>query len=219
MEKSQQPVFFFDCDNCLYHKRHGLLELTQKNITDYFQRMGLPQEEALELRKRYYLDYGLSVRGLIKHHNIDPIEYDKQIDGALPLESILKPDPELREMLSGLKIRKWLFTNAYLPHAERCLNIMGISDQFEGITYCNYADPNFDCKPETSSFERAMKEAGIQDPSLCYLVDDSEANVNAAKALGWTSVHVADDASKSNHGDYQINDIHELKETLPELWE
>lgn len=37
--------------------------------------------------------------------------------------------------------------------------------------------------------------------------------------LGWTTVHLADDASKSNHGDYQIDDIHDLPKVLPNLWE
>jgi pyrimidine and pyridine-specific 5'-nucleotidase len=37
--------------------------------------------------------------------------------------------------------------------------------------------------------------------------------------LGWTTVHLADDASKSNHGDYQIDSIHDLPKVLPELWE
>ncbi|KAL0094732.1 pyrimidine 5'-nucleotidase [Phycomyces blakesleeanus] len=215
---SEQPVFFFDCDNCLYHKNYGIQAMMRERIVQYFERMGFPQEEARTLRERYFLDYGLSLRGLIKHHQIDAVEYDKQVDGTLPLEDVLKPDPELRDMIHGLKIRKWVFTNAYLPHAERCLKIMGLSDEFEGITYANYKDPDFDCKPELASFKRAMKEAGISDPSLCYLVDDSGANIDAAKTLGWTTVHVADDPATSNHGDYQIDDIHSLHKVLPDLW-
>ena len=30
---------------------------------------------ALELRKQYFTDYGLALRGLLKHHSIDPLEY------------------------------------------------------------------------------------------------------------------------------------------------
>ncbi|KAG0763601.1 hypothetical protein G6F24_005888 [Rhizopus arrhizus] len=64
-----------------------------------------------------------------------------------------------------------------------------------------------------------MKDAGVQDPNQCYLVDDSSLNIDAAQKLGWTTVHLADDASKSNHGDYQIDDIHDLPKALPNLWE
>ena len=58
---------------------------------------------------------------------------DRQVDGGLPLDEILKPDTELRDMLTRLtSARKWIFTNAYYPHAERCIKLLGIDDQFEG---------------------------------------------------------------------------------------
>jgi pyrimidine and pyridine-specific 5'-nucleotidase len=46
-----------------------------------------------------------------------------------------------------------------------------------------------------------------------------ETNFSLKQALGWTTVHLADDASTSSHGDYQIDDIHDLCKVLPELWE
>jgi pyrimidine and pyridine-specific 5'-nucleotidase len=39
---------------------------------------------------------------------------DREVDGRLPLEQILKPDPELRHMLETLPMRKWILTNAGL---------------------------------------------------------------------------------------------------------
>lgn len=46
---------------------------------------------------------------------IDHDHIDKEVDGSLPLDDIMKPDPVLREMLTGLKMKKWIFTNAYYP--------------------------------------------------------------------------------------------------------
>lgn len=43
--------------------------------------------------------YGLAIRGLIRHHQIDPMDYDQRCDSALPLEELLKPDPALRSLL------------------------------------------------------------------------------------------------------------------------
>lgn len=64
-----------------------------------------------------------------------------------------------------------------------------------------------------------MAAAGITDPSKCYLVDDSAPNVNAAKQLGWTAVHVTDDPEmEPRHGDWQIADVKELPRVLPEFW-
>ncbi|CDS13977.1 hypothetical protein LRAMOSA06149 [Lichtheimia ramosa] len=197
--EADSPVFFFDCDNCLYSKDLGVLQLMRQKIVEYFVRMGMSEKEAKELRAKYHMDYGLALRGLQKHHVVDPIQYDKEVDGSLPLDDIMKPDPVLREMLTGLKMKKWIFTNAYYPHAERCVKLLGIDDQFDGMitkkrnvimvslscyigmTFADYRIPDFACKPEIEAYKKAMEEAGVKDPSLCYLVDDSAANVDAAK--------------------------------------
>ena len=55
------------------------------------------------------------------------------------------------------------------------------------MTFADYRVSNFDCKPEISSYERAMKDAGVTDPKMCYLVDDSAANVDAAKVTKMNS--------------------------------
>ncbi|CAO3657408.1 unnamed protein product [Mucor hiemalis] len=197
-----KPIFFFDCDNCLYSKDLKVNVLMKEKIREYFvEVVGVPEEEVVEIQNKYHSEYGLSLRGLTKHHSVDPIHF------------------ELKHMLRGLNCRKWVFANAYKVHALRCLTLLGIENEFDGLTYTNYLKPDFNCKPEPESFLRAMEDAGVTDPSLVYFVDDSALNIDAAQKLGWTTVHVADDASKSNHGDYQINDIHELPQVLPELWE
>ncbi|CEI92192.1 Putative Pyrimidine 5'-nucleotidase [Rhizopus microsporus] len=91
--------------------------MNMSRIREYFvKEVGVPEEEVAAIQAHYHETYGLSLRGLTKHHSVDPLDFD-------------------------------------------------------------------------------------------------------LKKLGWTTVHVADDASKSNHGDYQIEDIHELPQVLPELWE
>ncbi|CAO3682472.1 unnamed protein product [Umbelopsis ramanniana] len=200
------------------HKNHGIHKIMRQYILQYFNKLGIPESEAAVLRERYYLEYGLSIRGMIEHHQVDPVDFDEQVDGRLPLEDYLKPNPELRKMLETLPTRKWILTNAGLQHAKRVLKLLDIEDQFEGITYCNYSEPNFSCKPEVEMYEKAMKEAGVKENSDCYFVDDSAANVEAATKLGWTSVHVADDPKQSSAGDFQIADIIELPQVLPDLW-
>lgn len=51
---------------------------------------------------------------------------DNKVDGGLPLEKLLTPNPELRAMIETMKVgKKWLFTNAgekvYAP--SLCLNL------------------------------------------------------------------------------------------------
>lgn len=108
-----------------------------EKIFAYFRRIGLDDKLAHELHLKYYSMYGLALRGLVKHHNVDALDYDKHCDGALDLDSILKPDPKIRKVLLDIdrsKVRVWALTNAYINHARRVLRLLNVLDQFEGVS-------------------------------------------------------------------------------------
>ncbi|KAJ1661075.1 putative suppressor of disruption of TFIIS [Dispira simplex] len=213
-----RPVLFFDIDNCLYPKSTGIALLMKERIYKYGQRIGIPEQEVIHLCETYYREYGLAIRGLLKHHIIDPADYDAQVDGTLPLEEILNKDPELRAMLQATTARRVAFTNAGRNHAVRVLRCLDVIDLFEELVYCEYADPNFTCKPEKESFMRAMRRAQVTDPQLCYFVDDSLDNVKMAKALGWHAVHLDPEGTTTDPNIQCITDILQLCEAFPGLW-
>lgn len=145
-------------------------------IDKYFQKhLNLPQAEAVRLHNEYYQTYGLAIEGLVRHHQIDPLAYNSQVDDALPLEGIIKPRPELKQLLEDIdrsKVRLWLFTNAYVNHAKRVVRLLGIEDKFDGITYCDYSSVPFVCKPHKDAYVKAMKEAGVETWDDCYFVGE-----------------------------------------------
>ncbi|KAJ1799175.1 suppressor of deletion of TFIIS [Coemansia sp. RSA 2399] len=191
MEDPGRPVLFLDIDNCLYPPNLGIFKLMKSRIHEYGRELGLDGDSVEETCTTYLRDYGLTIRGLMKHHNIDPAGFNEKVDGTLPIEEIIKPNPLLRSMIESAEARVWAFTNAGLDHARRVLKSLGVEDLFEGVTYCDYMEPDFPCKPERRAYEKAMEEAGVRDASLCYFADDSLINVQAALGLGWTAVHVA----------------------------
>uniref|UniRef100_A0A093VGZ7 Dynactin, 150 kDa isoform n=1 Tax=Talaromyces marneffei PM1 TaxID=1077442 RepID=A0A093VGZ7_TALMA len=153
-----RPVFFFDIDNCY---------------------LSLEPEDATMLHQKYYKEYGLAIEGLTRHHKIDPLVFNREVDDALPLGEILKPDPKLREFLQDLdttKVKPWLLTNAYVTHGKRVVKLLGVEDLFEGITYCDYGQERLICKPADEMWEKAEKEAGAKSIDDCYFVDDSALN-------------------------------------------
>jgi pyrimidine and pyridine-specific 5'-nucleotidase len=145
-----------------------------KLIDAYFMtHLSLTEEDAYKLHMDYYRTYGLAIEGLVRHHKIDPLEYNEKVDDALPLEDILSPDHELRKLLEDMdksKVKLWLFTNAYVNHGKKVVRLLGIDDLFEGITYCDYAVAPILCKPNKDMFAKAMKEAGVQETKNCYFV-------------------------------------------------
>lgn len=83
----------------------------------YFRKLGLSDDEARDLHNHYYKEYGLAIRGLVRHHKVDPLDYDKHCDASLPLETVLKVDPELQHLLASIdreKCHVWALTNAYV---------------------------------------------------------------------------------------------------------
>ncbi|KAI0796719.1 pyrimidine 5-nucleotidase [Abortiporus biennis] len=188
IEVDDRHIIWLDIDNTLYSASSRISQAMGKRIHAYFVDLGWSDEEASELHHKYYTQYGLALRGLVKHHDVDPLDFDRKCDGSLPLEEMIKPDPKLRKLLEEIdtsKARIWALTNAYQTHANRVLTILGIRDLIEGLIFCDYSDPAFSCKPEPAFFYNAMRLAKISDPSRCLFVDDSRTNVEAAKSLGW----------------------------------
>lgn len=141
---------------------------------DFFvKHLSLSFEDATMLHQKYYKEYGLAIEGLTRHHKIDPLEFNREVDDALPLDDILKPDPKLRKLLSDLdtsKVKPWLLTNAYVNHAKRVVKLLNVDDLFEGVTYCDYGRLPLVCKPSQDMFEKAEIEAGAQSTEQCYFI-------------------------------------------------
>lgn len=223
--RRDMPVLFFDIDNCLYSRSTKVQDLMAELIDKYFAKhLELPFDEAVRLHKEYYTGYGLAIEGLVRHHQIDPLKYNAEVDDALPLQDIIKPDPALRRLLDDIdrsKVKTWLFTNAYVTHAKRVVRLLGIEDLFDGLTFCNYAEQPLVCKPHPDMYTKAMKEAGVSEVQDCYFVDDSFLNCSKAKDFGWTAVHLVEQGlppPTTKASQYQIQHLRELRRVFPQFF-
>jgi len=208
-------TLFFDLDETLYSKGNGLWDAIAARMNEYIHvQLNLPPEDVSILRRHYYESYGTTLRGLQIHHQVDADEYLAFVHD-LPLEDYIQPDPQLYKLLSSLHIRKWIFTNADANHASRVLDILGLSDCFEGIL--DVRAIGFACKPEIEAYHRALTLANEDQPNNCILLDDSVRNLAPAKDLGFTTVLVGLDGTHPV-ADYAIDNIHQLPGALPGLW-
>ncbi|KAL8807152.1 MAG: hypothetical protein Q9182_000834 [Xanthomendoza sp. 2 TL-2023] len=203
-------------------KVHDLMTVL---INKYFEKhLSLSTDDADLLHQKYYKDYGLAISGLVVHHKVDPLEFNREVDDALPLDGLITPNPDLHRLLEDIdtsKVKPWLFTNAYITHARRVVKLLGIEDLFEGITFCDYSQLPFICKPHREMYEKAEREAGASSSEKCYFVDDSHLNCRHAQARGWTTAHLlepgrpepAEKACK-----YQIRDLESLRLIFPHFF-
>jgi putative hydrolase of the HAD superfamily len=179
-------VWLFDLDNTLYPLENGLAARASSRITDYVERLtGLPRAEAHALQKRYLSEHGLTLRGLMTHHAVDPDEYHAAISD-LDL-SCLAPDDTLRAGLSRLPGRRIIFTNADVGHAGRVLAALRLEDLFEDVFHIVSA--GYEPKPSSAAFERLIAAHGV-DPRRTAFFEDSERNLEPAARMGMTTILV-----------------------------
>jgi len=223
--QDDRPIFFFDIDNCLYPKSNNVHDHMAVLINKYFiKHLDITTEEATRLHQQYYKDYGLAIEGLSRFHKIDPLDFNREVDDALPLDELLSPDPETRKILEAFdrsKVKLWLFTNAHITHGRRVVKLLGIEDLFEGLTYCDYSQKTLVPKPLPEMFAKAEREANVPPGTQIYFVDDSHLNCKAAYARGWTNtVHLVEPAvpePPTKASKYQIRHLRELLGLFPEL--
>ncbi|MBL7164283.1 MAG: pyrimidine 5'-nucleotidase [Anaerolineales bacterium] len=209
-------TIFFDLDSTLYPESNGMWQQIRQRIDLYMhERLGLSCEAIPELRHDYFINYGTTLRGLQANFRIDQQDYLDFVHD-LPLDVYLKPEHQLRQMLLSIPYQRWIFTNSDLDHTIRVLNKMEIQDCFDGIVDVWSLEPY--CKPQREAYQRALELAGAPDPQACAFLDDSIRNLTPAHEAGFFTILVGQNGSHPAV-ERAIEDIHDLREAVPEFWE
>ncbi len=178
--------WIFDLDNTLYPRTCNLFAQIDSLITSYVMDItGLEHVSARKLQKDYYRDHGTTLNGLMNNHGVDPDHYLNivhDIDYS-PVDA----HPELVEIINALPGRKFIFTNADVPHAEAVLDKLGGRHLFEGIFDIRAA--GYKPKPERSAYEEFLKTFEIS-PQKAVMFDDLEKNLLVPHTMGMATVHV-----------------------------
>lgn len=182
----------FDLDNTLYPPSVNLFAQIETKMTDYVMRVtGADEPTASHLRQSYWADYGTTLAGLMRHHDVDPDAYLHEVHDIsfAPLD----PDPELAVLIRALPGRKIVYTNGSAPYAQQVLNARGLDGVFDAIYGVEHAD--YAPKPEREAFETVFGKDGLI-PSTAAMFEDDSRNLEVPHALGMRTVHVAPEEIK-----------------------
>lgn len=177
-------AWLFDLDNTLYPPSNNIFRQIERRMTEYvatYLSVGL--EEALVVQKRYFRDFGTTMRGMMSHHGMDPgpfLEFVHTIDLG-----DMAPSPSLDAALGRLPGRKLIFTNASAAHAGRVMERLGVSHHFEYVF--DIADAEYAPKPEPMVYDKLVERHGL-DPARTVMIEDMVRNLEPAAALGMTTV-------------------------------
>ena len=183
---AQIDAWIFDLDNTLYPASSDLFGLIDKRMTAYVARLtGLPPDEAYQLQKRYFRDYGTTMSGLMAEHGVDPHEFLADVH-AIEM-GVLQEDKRLVDAIARLPGRKLIFTNGDEPYARRVLAGVGLSESFEAIHDIHAMA--YKPKPHPHAYE-SMIQAFRLDPARSLFADDLARNLPPAKLLGLTTLWI-----------------------------
>ncbi len=211
---SHIETWVFDLDNTLYPASSSLFPQIDIRMRRFIAKLlQLSLDEAFILQKRYYREFGTTLRGLMQVHKIEPDEflaYVHDIDCT-----VLDAAPRLDAVLSRLQGRKLIFTNGSEHHAENVMARLGISHHFEGIFDIRAAD--FIPKPQPECYDMMIKRHCI-DPRQALMVEDIQRNLVPAAALGMTTLWVREDdhpdSAILNQNGTDISHVHHITDDL-----
>ncbi|MFN4288500.1 MAG: pyrimidine 5'-nucleotidase [Brevundimonas sp.] len=183
---SEVRHWLFDLDNTLYPRETEFMGLIEARISDYVRHVtGLPADEARALQRKYLLEHGTTLAGLMIEHRIDPAHFlDVVHDVSL---DILEPDASLKAALARLPGRRLVFTNGSARHAERVLERLELADLFEDVFHIEAAELR--PKPDPWTFDTMARRHGVEARRAAFF-EDTEKNLAPAADMGMATVLV-----------------------------
>ncbi|WP_303722472.1 pyrimidine 5'-nucleotidase [Malonomonas rubra] len=177
----------FDLDNTLYPAERDLFSLIDVRINHYMQtQVGIEQQEVDTLRRRYWKDYGTTLQGLIRHHEVDPEDYLTYVH-EVDVGSRLSQDAKLRQVIESLGVPSYVFTNGSRCHVDRVLAALGLEGVFAGIFDIRVA--NYQPKPNPDPYQQILEHLQLLGDH-CVMVEDQSLNLKTAKQFGMKTVLV-----------------------------
>ena len=205
-------AWLFDLDNTLHDASPHIFPHINRSMTEYIARnLGMSEPDAQALRMHYWKLYGATLRGLERHHGVDPHHFLWHTHQFPELARMVIADGGLRQMLRRLPGRKILFSNSPQHYAEAVLEVLGIGGLFDAV----YAieTTRLQPKPEPGGFRLILRAEGLV-PARTVMVEDSLPNLRAARALGLRTVWVSREARRPRFVDLKVSGVMQLPRML-----
>lgn len=201
-------TWLFDLDNTLHHATPHIFPHINRSMTEYIERhLGVARHEATRIRQDYWLRYGATLLGLVRHHGTDPDHFLWETHQFPDLERMVVFERPVIHALRRLPGRKIIFSNAPRHYTEAILAITGLGRCFDAIY--SVENVRYQPKPMLAGF-RALLRTEHLDPRRCIMVEDSLPNLVAAKKLGMKTVWVSTSYRQSPSVDVRIASVIQL---------
>jgi putative hydrolase of the HAD superfamily len=201
-------VWIFDLDNTLHDARPHIFPSMHAQINEYLMRhFAVDEEGANEMRRGFWLRYGTTLKGLMRHHGTDPRHYLRETHRFPELADMVVRENALKHALARLGGKRLIFSNAPQHYVEQVVRALGVGRYFDAVY--TIESTRFKPKPAFQGF-RLLLRAHNLEAQRCALVDDTLENLRTAKRLGMTTVWVSERAMRVPYVDLRVSSVTQL---------
>ena len=215
-ELKKIKYWIFDLDNTLYSGDTKVFDQVDKKMSKFIsEKLNVSIDKAKKIQKNYFHEYNTTLNGMIKNHEIDANEFlefvhDVNLD-------FLKPDNLLKQEISSLLGKKFIFTNGSKAHAANVTKRIGIDKLFDGVF--DIVESDFIPKPSVEPYKKIIEKYKIE-PQYSIFIEDIARNLKPAHELGMKTVWIKNDepwAAKFSDSDFINYKTDNLAKFLKEI--
>lgn len=195
-------VWLFDLDNTLHDAGSHVFGALNQSMGEFVQReLQVDEAQANFLRRQYWLRYGATLIGLVRHHGVDPAHFLHDTHRLPGLEEKLSGHRHDFAALKALPGRKLILTNAPRAYALRVLRALRIEHLFDAVLAIEdmHMFGQIRPKPDARMLRRLVARLGVP-ASQCVLVEDTLVHQKSARRIGMQTVWMQRYARRGEHG-------------------
>lgn len=186
------PTWLFDLDNTLHNASTAIFPQINQRMTAYVVKaLNIDEGKASEVRERYWYQYGATLLGLVKHHQVNARHFLHETHSLEHLHALVEAERGLGWALRRLPGRKILLTNAPEAYARKVLFHLGVALHFHGCYAVEHMElrGRFLPKPSRTMLAHVLAREKLR-ATECIFVEDTLMNLQQAKSLGLKTVWV-----------------------------
>ena len=201
-------VWIFDLDNTLHDATARIFPAMHDQINAFLRReFGVDEDGANRMREDFWLRYGTTLNGLMRHHGIHPRRFLAETHVFPELGDLVVQENALKHALARLGGMKLVFSNAPRHYVEGVLRAIGLARYFDAVY--SIEDARYRGKPALHGFRMLLRKHHL-DPHRCAFIDDMLDNLRTAHRLGMSTVWVSALRRRAPFVDLRISSVIDL---------
>lgn len=228
MAPARSLVWLFDLDNTLHDASHAIFPAIHDNMNALIRRVLAAEsrpadpESVNQVRDAYWRRYGATLLGMVRHHAVRADDFLREAHQFDDLSGMIRAERGVARLLARLPGRKILLTNAPRRYAHEVLRHIGLHRHFADHVPIEAMQVHRQWRPKPSKLmlRRLLRRQRVQ-ASRCVLVEDTLANLKAAKTLRmktvWFTGFLARSHRRSPVADVQVKSLRQLPGRLARL--